>query len=165
MAGDRPSMRAFLFVALIAACGGTPATTSTTPAPAPTPTPTTEAAPKPLPNVPFDQLDQDQRAQFMKEKVVPAMKPVFQNHDAAKYAEFGCKTCHGKEAEKGHFDMPNMELPKIGKSTDWSKFKKEDIDWMKKDVKPAMAKIIGEPEWSPENPKGFGCAECHPSAE
>src|ERR1700749_572091 len=98
-------MRAILLVALIAACGGksTPAAT-TTPAAA---GPTAEATPKPLPDVPFDQLDQDQRANLKKEKVAPAMKPVFQNHDPKMYAEFGCKTCHGKEVEKGHFDMPN----------------------------------------------------------
>ena len=150
-------MRAILLVALITACGGksTPATTTTT----------TETAAKPLPDVPFDQLDQDQRAQFMKEKVVPAMKPVFQNHDPKMFADFGCKTCHGKEAEKGHFDMPNADLPKIGKSTDWSQFKKENIDWMKDEVKPAMAKVMNMPEWSPDNPKGFGCGACHPSAE
>ena len=46
-------MRAILLVALITACGGksTPATTTTTSAP-------TETAAKPLPDVPFDQLDQ-----------------------------------------------------------------------------------------------------------
>ena len=152
-------MRAFLFVAFVAACGGKSSTTTTTTPPPPAP------VAKALPDVPFDQLDQDQRAQFMKEKVVPAMKPVFQSHDPKAYADFGCKTCHGKEAAKGHYDMPNPDLPKIGKSTDWSKFKKEDIDWMKNDVKPTMAKILQQPEWSPENPKGFGCLECHPAAE
>jgi hypothetical protein len=153
-------MRAILLVALITACGGksTPATSTTTTAPA-------ETAAKPLPDVPFDQLDQDQRAQFMKEKVVPAMKPVFQNHDPKMFAEFGCKTCHGKEAAQGHFDMPNADLPKIGKSTDWSQFKKENIDWMKNEVAPTMAKVMNMPEWSPENPKGFGCLACHPAAE
>ncbi len=154
-------MRAVLLVAFLAACGGKSTTTTTT---TPEASKTAEP-PKALPDVPFDQLDQDQRAQFMKEKVVPAMKPVFQNHDPKAYADFGCKTCHGKEADKEHFDMPNADLPKIGKTTDWSKFKKEDVEWMKNDVKPAMAKIMNEPEWSPENPKGFGCLECHPSAE
>ena len=155
-------MKRLLLIALVAACGGKPSTTTTTPTP---PAGSAAEATKPLPDVPFDQLDQDQRAQFMKEKVVPGMKAVFQNHDPKMYADFGCQTCHGKEAEKGHFDMPNPDLPKIGKTTDWSKFKKEDIEWMKNDVKPTMAKILGQPEWSPENPKGFGCVECHPAAE
>jgi hypothetical protein len=154
-------MRAVLLAALIAACGGK-SSAPTTPSSS---TSTSEAPLPPLPNVPFDQLDQDQRAQFMKETIVPAMKPVFQNHDPRRFAEFGCKTCHGKEADLGHFDMPNMELPKIGKSTDWSRFKKEDIDWMKSEVKPTMAKLLEQPEWTPENPKGFGCTECHPAAE
>jgi hypothetical protein len=147
-------------VASVAACGGKSAPPTTTPEAS-----KVQEPPKALPDVPFDQLDQDQRAQFMKEKVVPAMKPVFQNHDPKAYAEFGCQTCHGKEAAKGHFDMPNPDLPKIGKSTDWSKLKKEDLEWMKTEVKPTMAKVLKEPEWSPETPKGFGCVECHPAAE
>ena len=162
MRANVAAMRAVLLAAVLAACGGksTQATTPTTPEAS-----KVQEPPKALPDVPFDQLDPDQRAQFMKQKVVPAMKEVFQKHDPKAYAEFGCQTCHGKEAAKGHFDMPNPELPKIGKTTDWSKFKKEDVDWMKNEVKPAMAKILGQPEWSPENPKGFGCLECHPSAE
>jgi hypothetical protein len=157
-------MKALLFLALLAACGGKSSSTTTTPTPMPTTGSAAEAA-KPLPDVPFDDLDQDQREQFMKQKVVPAMKPIFQNHDPKAYADFGCKTCHGKGAEAGHFDMPNPDLPKIGRSTDWSKVKKADLDWMKNEVKPTMAKILQQPEWSPENPKGFGCNECHPSAE
>ena len=151
-------MRAVLvLVTVLAACGGKSA-------PPATPSKVEEPA-KALPDVPFDQLDQDQRTEFMKQKVVPAMKPVFQNHDAKGYADFGCETCHGKEGAKGHFDMPNADLPKIGKTTDWSKFTKDDLDWMKNEVKPAMAKVLQMPEWTPEAPTGFGCNGCHPESE
>jgi hypothetical protein len=100
----------------------------------------------------------------MKQKVVPALKPLFQNHDAKKYAEFGCKTCHGKEVDAGKYDMPNAELPKLD-FNDMSKFKKEDIEWMSKDIKPTMAKLLQQPEMTKENPKGFGCLECHTMVE
>lgn len=136
---------------LLAACGGTP-TPTTTPAEGP--------ATAALPNVPFEKLDHDQQIQFMKEKVVPAMKPLFQKHDAAKYAEFGCKTCHGEGAEKGEFEMPFAGLPKLD-FADMSKFEKDDLEWMGTVIKPEMAAILGEPEYTPENPTGFGCLQCH----
>jgi cytochrome c553 len=117
-------------------------------------------APKALPDVPFDQLDEAQQHQFMKEVVVPAMQPLFQQHDAKRYAEFGCKTCHGPGVEKHQFDMPNAELPKLNFS-DMSKFKKDDLEWMGKDIMPTMAKLLKQQPYSEENPKGFGCLACH----
>jgi hypothetical protein len=42
-----------------------------------------------------------------------------------------------------------------------SKFKKEDIEWMKGTVWPTMGKILDLPLHSEENPKGFGCLNCH----
>lgn len=152
-----------IFLAFAAACGGKAAPTTTT-----TTTPAPEEKQVTLPEgVPFDQLDQDQRVEFMKQKVVPAMKPIFQNHDATKYAEFGCKTCHGEQAMQGHFDMPNSDLPKLNfnDQSAMAKFKKEDLEWMAKEVKPTMAKLLSEPEFTPENPKGFGCTDCHTSGE
>jgi hypothetical protein len=113
-----------------------------------------------LPDVPFEKLDHDQQIQFMKEKVVPTMEPLFKEHDPKAFAEFGCKTCHGEGAAKGEFDMPNAGLPKLDFG-DMSKFKPEDIEWMGKVIKPAMAKLVQEPEMTKENPQGFGCLHCH----
>ncbi|MGE0870796.1 MAG: hypothetical protein AB7P03_19675 [Kofleriaceae bacterium] len=148
-------MRAILVVAVLcaAACGSTSST-------APAPTAPTPAAKPALPDVPFDQLDHDQRAQFMDEKVVPVMAEIFKAHDPQKYATFGCKTCHGPGAEKGEFHMPNPELPKLNFS-DMSKFKPEALEWMNSKVKPAMAALLKQPEMTKENPDGFGCLACH----
>ena len=113
-----------------------------------------------VPDVPFEKLDHDQQIQFMKEKVVPAMTPLFKDHDPKKFAEFGCKVCHGEQAKEGHFDMPNPKLPKLN-FADMSKFKKEDIDWMHNEVWPTMGKLLRQELYSKDNPKGFGCLECH----
>ena len=113
-----------------------------------------------LPDVPFEQLDHDQRIQFMKQVVVPAMKPLFQSHAPGKYASFGCKTCHGEAADRGEFHMPSDKIPKIS-FADMSKFQQADIEWMKTEIKPTMARLLKEPEHSPENPRGFGCLHCH----
>lgn len=145
-------LTSLVFLAL-AACGGKSAPSTTTP------TGGGEAAVA-LPDVPFDQLNDKQKAEFMKQKVVPTMKPIFQNHNATKFAKFDCETCHGKSAEQGKFDMPNAELPKLN-FQDMSKFDKGDIEWMEKEVKPTMAKLVQMPEYTPQNPKGFGCLACH----
>lgn len=113
-----------------------------------------------LPDVPFEQLNHEQQIEFMKTKVVPTMEPIFKNHDPEEFADFSCKTCHGDGAEKGEFHMPNPELPKLN-FADLSKWKKEDLEWMGKVVKPTMAKLLGETEATQENPEGFGCLHCH----
>lgn len=146
-------MKALIALVLLAACGSAPPATTTPP-------PTTTTA---LADVAFDKLDHDQKIEFMKQKVVPAMKPLFQNHDATKFAEFGCKTCHGKDPEAAKFKMPNGDLPKLDFG-DMSKFKPADIEWMKNDIMPTMAKTLGLPPHSADNPTGFGCLGCHTQA-
>lgn len=145
---------------LAAACGAKPPATTTT-----TTSAGEESAAAALPDLPFDQLNHEQRIEFMKQKVVPAMKPVFQSHDASSYAEFGCQTCHGAQAKEGHFDMPNPDLPKLNLNDLNEFFKQEDIDWMKQQVVPAMAKTLGVPVYSQDNPSGFGCPVCHTLAQ
>lgn len=149
--------RALVFAGLlvVTACGSKSPPATTTPA-----GDETGAAVAVLPDVPFDQLDRDQQIQFMKEKVTPAMAPLFQQHDASEFADFGCKTCHGPGAEKGEFEMPSADLPKLDLS-DTSIYDQAVLEWMGGVVKPEMAKLLGRPEYSPENPDGFGCLHCH----
>jgi hypothetical protein len=147
-----------LFVGLIllaAACGSKPSG-ATTPS-------GDDGANVVLPDLPFDKLDHDQRAAFMKQKVVPAMKPIFQAHDPKEFEKFGCQTCHGAQAKDGHFDMPNPDLPKLN-FADMAKFKKDDLDWMKNEVWPTMGNLLQEKLYSEDNPKGFSCLHCHTEA-
>ena len=143
-----------LFLSMIAACGGKSAP-ATTPA---------QPAAETLPDIPFDSMNHDQKVAFMKQKVMPTMKPIFQDHNPTKFAKFTCKTCHGDGAASGHFDMPNPQLPKLDfKNT--SKYDKGDLEWMEKQVKPTMAKLVQMPEYTEQNPKGFGCLACHTPAQ
>ncbi len=148
-------MKSLAMVLLFAAACGSKTPTTTTPGGGGEGT--AEVA---LPDVPFDELNAQQRAEFMKQKVVPTMKPIFQNHDAKAFADFGCKTCHGEGVKDHKFDMPNDKLPKLN-FKDMSKFKKEDVEWMKTEVLPTMAKLLKQEVYSEQNPKGFGCLECH----
>jgi len=145
---------------VVGACGGTTATPTTATA---TPAGGGEAVAV-LPDVPFAQLDHAQRVDFMKQQVVPAMKPIFQQHDATRYAEFGCATCHGVQADAGHYDMPNADLTKIGRSQAfYAKFKPADLQWMGGQVLPKMAELLGrQASFTEPDPRdAFGCAGCH----
>lgn len=109
----------------------------------------------------FDKLSHDDKVKLMKTKVMPAMKAAFQKFDPKEFANFTCKTCHGKDPQKVKFEMPTKELPAL----DFEKLKtghdKEWVEFMNKIVKPEMAKILNEPEMTETNQSGFGCLHCH----
>lgn len=114
------------------------------------------------PTFDFDKLSHEEKMDFMKKKVVPTMKPLFQEFDKKKYANFGCKTCHGKDPVKAKYKMPNPGLTKL----DFAKLKEgkqepKAAEWMAKVVKPEMAKLFQMPEYTELNPTGFGCLHCH----
>lgn len=110
----------------------------------------------------WDKKTHEEKMDYMKKTVVPTMKPLFQKFDKKKFAEFNCKTCHGKDPKKSKYKMPTAELAKL----DFAKLKEgkqepEVAKWMGEVVKPEMAKLLGMPEYTPANPKGFGCLHCH----
>jgi hypothetical protein len=113
-------------------------------------------------DTPFDKLSHDDKVKFMKQKVMPAMKPAFQKFDAKEFSNFTCKTCHGKDPQKVKYKMPSPHLPAL--DFDAIKAGHEDprmVEFMAKVVKPEMARLLGEPEMSDTQPDGFGCLHCH----
>lgn len=111
--------------------------------------------------VPFDKLSHDDQVKFMKTKVMPTMKAAFQKFDPKEFANFTCKTCHGKDPQGSKYEMPTKDLPAL----DFEALKKgEDAKtakFMNDVVRPEMAKLLGEPEMTETNPEGFGCLDCH----
>ncbi|MEO8699331.1 MAG: hypothetical protein ABI867_04780 [Kofleriaceae bacterium] len=111
----------------------------------------------------FSKLSHKEQMEFMKTKVMPVMKSEFQKFDGKKYANFTCKTCHGKDPEKTKFKMPtpgampklNFEKLKAGKQ------EPKTAEWMGKVIEPGMAKILNKPVYTESNPTGFGCLACH----
>jgi cytochrome c553 len=163
----RLGLFAAILLPLASACGGaspapaTPAapTDSSTPAApassAPAQPPAADATP--VPTVWSSDLPKPQAVAFMKANVVPRMKKAFQGHDAAKYANFDCKTCHGPE-----YKVPKDYLPRLtfagGKV---SPDKPEVVKFMHEVVVPEMAAAMGQPPYDPATGKGFGCGGCH----
>jgi hypothetical protein len=112
----------------------------------------------------FDKLSHEEQMDFMKKQVVPTMKPLFQKFDAKHYANFGCKTCHGKDPKKSKFKMPTPELPKLDfAALQAGKQKPKVAKWMGQVVVPEMAKLLQKPEYDPKkpDPSQFGCLGCH----
>jgi cytochrome c553 len=176
----RPLLAVTFALALAAACGNSnpepkgPAPSPTPSEMAPSATPSASAAeaaaasaaPAPSasvqPSKSWDDMNHDERLALMKNVVSPKMKEVFQKFDAKKFADFSCKTCHGKPENKGK--MPNDDVPKLDAKNMFEKHKKktpEELEWMMKTVSPQMADLLGLPHFDPATGKGFGCGGCH----
>jgi hypothetical protein len=115
----------------------------------------------------WDKMTTDEKKAYMKKTVLPTMKKLFVAADQKHYAKMNCQTCHGDKAADNKFKMPSAELPKLPQPTDQAGFmalqqkKPEVVKFMGTQVKPTMAKLLGKPEWEPNNPTGFGCYGCH----
>jgi len=147
----------------LAACGGSQ------PAPAAPQQPATPAAPTApttpdvsaaaVPDVWSASMTKEQKLAFMKAKVAPRMAKVFQEADAAHYANFNCKSCHGPE-----FKLPKDFLPKLtlkdGKITAFAD-KPQVSKFMAERVVPEMATALGVKPYDPKTKEGFGCGGCH----
>jgi len=119
----------------------------------------------------WSKMDENAKKKYMKSTVLPEMKKLFVAVDKKHYAKMNCQTCHGEKAADIKFKMPSAELPKLPQPTDQAGFmalqqkKPEVVKFMGTQVKPTMAKLLGKPEWEPNNPTGFGCYGCHTKME
>jgi hypothetical protein len=172
----RASLFVTLSVAAIAACGGSapPATTPAAGSAAPTDTsaptaPSAAATPAPaagggdataaaVPTTWTNDMAKPQQVAFMKANVVPSMGPLFKTHDASKYGDFGCKTCHGS-GQNPHDFLPHLTF--TGGSMKECKDKPDVCKWMHESVEPAMAKSMGAQPYDMKTNTGFGCKGCH----
>ncbi len=154
---------ALLFSVLaLLGCGGSSSGTTTQS----TTTDTTTTGSETGEHIAWDDMTHEQRGHFMAEVVMPAMQPLFQNHDSTRYADFSCATCHGANAHEVNFVMPNGIHP-LTHADVMATFQSQDpaATWMTQQVWPEMARLIGEPQFNPETGTGFSCMNCHASAE
>jgi hypothetical protein len=153
-------------------CGGAAESQPTAASPA-APENTAQATPgaeQPVvgpPEVAWKDMTKEQRGEYMKAKVMPKMKELFTAFDAQTFASFNCATCHGPGAKDKSFHMPNPEIFVLPATpAEFETLAKEKPKWvqfMGEQVKPEMAKLLGQPEFDPKKPEagGFGCGACH----
>ena len=70
-------------------------------------------------------------------------------------------TCHGPNAKKGEFKMPNPKLPKIPSFEAVMKKHPKATKFMSEQVVPEMSKLLGVVPFDPATKTGFGCMNCH----
>jgi hypothetical protein len=152
--------------AVAVACGGgqttpaTPPVASTTPSDTTEPSASTSASVVEAPTVWSDSLSKEQMVAMMKQRVVPAMKPIFQAADAKRYADFGCRTCHGPDFKDPKSYLPKLHL--VGGKLEEFTTKPDVAKFMAEKVAPEMAKALGLKPFDPATHEGFGCGGCHP---
>ena len=122
------------------------------------------------PEVAWKDLTFKQKKAFMKDDVVPAMKPVFQEFDAKKFKKVNCDTCHGADGADCKYKMPSNDIHPLPNTAEafQAKMKAEPTwpkwaEFMSQKVEPAMGKVLDLPVFDPKKPVegAFGCNRCH----
>jgi hypothetical protein len=117
------------------------------------------AAAAPLPATWKEVHGKDQKAEFMKQKIVPVMGPLFQAYDAKAYGDFDCATCHGPDYKNPKRYLAELTF-KDGKFEECAD-EAALCQFMGEKVVPEMAQAMGMPAYNPETHTGFGCGNCH----
>lgn len=123
------------------------------------------------PQVAWKDMTKKQKQTYMKKVVIPTMQPLFAAYDKDEFSTITCLTCHGDGATDSTFEMPNPEIMPLPATPEGFQAlmaeKPKAVEFMAKQVKPAMAKLLGEPEFDHEHPEagGFGCGGCHTTAK
>jgi len=163
--GVAGSLVCLLALAAVACAETTPA------APPPAAAAASPAAAKPVgaPEPTWEQMGKQDRIDYMKAVVLPRMKQAFANFSPDRFSKMNCMTCHGDSAADGSFKMPNPRLPKLPATPEGFKKLAADkpavVEFMKNEVKPRMAVLLGMPEYNPDTKAGFGCNACHTTAQ
>ena len=162
-------MRIAIICAALVACDPPPPEEPVEPARPIGPAPAGE---KPLPGyeLTWSQLGQNQRARLMRDWVLPTAGDLFRRFDGERYADFTCATCHGDRPAARDYAMPNPQLLPLafgpGSGYDEVKRRKAElVAFMKDQLSPQMAELLGKQKWSESTPAGFGCWSCHPKTD
>lgn len=167
----RPPMRTSplgaSILSLVLGCGGASTTSSSSTAT----TAATSAAPSRFqaPDRPWAELDHQARANHMSRHVMPAMSDLFLAHDAERYGDFGCPTCHGADGRERHYAMPSPSLPVLYPTGSIGQHRAvaehpDAVRFMFSEVTPAMRQLLGAAEFDETTHEGFTCFACHPHA-
>lgn len=131
---------------------------------------TAKAPALPKPPKAWTDMTHDEKFDYMSEEVVSRMEDAFVGHDAKRFADFSCGTCHGAGADDGTYKMPNaaiMAIPRSGtpEQKELVKNHRPMLQFMFNQVYKPMREMLDLPEYDPKTNQGFGCFSCHPVLE
>jgi hypothetical protein len=112
-------------------------------------------------HIPWKDKNREEKQAYMAAHVEPMMGKLFQKFDKKGFAEFGCETCHGKDAESVDFRMPNG-LPPLDEKDPVADAMGSDEDtakFMVDEVLPTMSRLLSKTD---EHGKPVTCFTCHP---
>ena len=110
----------------------------------------------------WEKMSFDERKNYMKNVVMPAMYEEFNKFDSTRFSAMNCRTCHGSGVKAGDFKMPNSRIAKL--TMNFEEMAHDNPNYMQfmgKVVKPKMAALLGLKPYTHDNPTGFGCQSCH----
>lgn len=96
-------------------------------------------------------LTWEERHDVMTFVVLPNMGRLFQEFRGTEYPDLTCDSCHGKDAERIEYRMPN-DLPAID-PTHPAEGDPRMVKFMTEEVTPEMSELIESP---------ITCSSCHP---
>ena len=122
------------------------------------------------PEVAWKDMTYAKKKVYMKDAVVPTMKPIFQAFDAKKFKTVNCQTCHGDDGAERKYKMPSNDIhplpntkeafeAKLKSEPTWPKW----TEFMVQKVQPAMGKLLAVAVFDPKKPVegAFSCGNCH----
>lgn len=151
-----------LLVVSSAACASRPAPVVREPAPARAPAP--DAAP---PVDAWASATWEERHDLMTWALLPNLGRTFQRIRGERDPSLACTTCHGEDAERVNYKMPNG-LPPLDPEHMPSEASKEPHEArmakvMREQVMPQAMAILDTVPYDPRTKKGSSCFSCHPS--
>jgi hypothetical protein len=153
----RARLAALALPLLVTSCGGGGARTEE------------PAAEVPSPPAPWEAMSRDEKRAWMFSEVEPRMDALFTGHDEARYADFGCESCHGPEPEARAFAMPSPALPALyptgtPEQRQMVREYPRMVRFMFNEVLPTAQTLLGAPDYDEATGEGFSCYACHPHA-
>ncbi|MFO0744341.1 MAG: hypothetical protein U1F43_01535 [Myxococcota bacterium] len=119
------------------------------------------------PPAPWETMGFEARKAYMEKAVLPRMREVFEAYDPVFFADVGCTTCHGLDAEERRFAMPNPDILALyptghPKQIELVQKQPQMLRFMFGTVVPEVQALLGLPSYDPATKQGFSCFACHP---
>jgi hypothetical protein len=111
------------------------------------------------PAAPWSEMSHEDKEFDMIGRFLPIMGEYFREHDAERFENFQCESCHGTDMRERNFEMPSTQLPTVPlpgtpQYASLQRGNAEMMRFMEEDVTPTMQTMLGMGAT-------FTCNGCH----